>query len=364
MSTPVIDRRPERLIPRCGFLVHNAELLFHFLPVMEQLGPELVELVLISVDPEEERVLTQAVAHLPFPCRDARELLLGGWGYRWLVSNHSHGAYHVAGKSFYLIRSLGQTNIRLLYDLGADGWNYAPLNRLFDFFLCFGPWHVARLQAFEGIKLQMGCPRFDRFFTEPCARDVQLKTFGCDPAKPVVVWFSTLRSYHGVLDRFAPAVSRLLPDYNVIVKPHPFSWQVEPDFVKALDGLRFSTVLAAPCDNVILFQLADFVISDYGSLPFDALYTDRNLLLLDHPDYPGRDSDDQLICDTEQWLRRYIPHLACSEADQLPRYLANESIWQEQARRRAWLRPGFFAPYYGFASRMAAHLLRQIMENR
>lgn len=360
----LIDKRPSRLIEKFGFLIHAPELLFHYLPVMELLGPERAELLLHFNSAAEEAALLQATAGLPFARRTSHQLIADGQGYRALLSNHYQGSYRLGAADdaacCYLLPALAANNVRFLYDLGADSWNFAEWNQLYDAFLCFGPWHQDRLAAFAGPKLQMGCPRFDRFFTSPCDRNQQLRELGCDPAKPVVVWLSTLGSYHGVIPHYAEAVSRLSARYNVIVKPHPFSWTQEPGHLAALEQHPFTAVIRQPFDNVILFQLADYVIADYGSSLFDALYTDCRVLLLDHPEYPGRDTDDLLTTDTEQWLRRYLPHLNLAHAGQIEACLESPRLWQEQAEVRAWLREKFFANYYGCASRIAAYQLSRL----
>lgn len=365
----LIDVRPQQLRPKIGFLVHTPDLFHHFGPVINLLNPDEAEIILHTRSSHPE--LEAAAAQWPHACYHLGELITEGIGYQLLVSNHLHGLADVEmdlagadrkqGKG-YLIRMLGEKNVRFMYGFGADSWNLDAWNSLYDAFLCHGPLQVKQLAPFAGRKLQMGYPRYDRFFYEPFERQHWLEYFGCNPDKPVLVWLSTLQSYHGVLDLYARELSQLSQDYNLIVKPHPMSWDNETDYVSELEGLPFQAVVREALDNLILFQLADWVLCDYGGTAFSALYTDCPLILLDHPDYQGQAGEDPLSSDTDQWLRRYIIHLGPGQAAQIPELLASRRLWQAQKPVRAWLRQQLFSTNYGYSAQTAAQLLKMLRD--
>ena len=105
-------------------------------------------------------------------------------------------------------------------------------------------------------------------------------------------------------------------------------------------------------DNVELFQLADFLLCDYGGSAFGGIYTDRNVLLLDLPNAEadplmGEDSSDI-------WLRKYLPHLGAQQSDRLEELLEDDSLWNAQRPMRKSLSQYYFAPFYGYAGQIAA----------
>lgn len=352
---------------KMAFLVYHADVLHHYEPVLRQFRPEEVDLVLHAKHGCEEQ-LFERVAQLPYHWVLSKDLLASLTSYRYLVSTNYLDDHELilslenGQQSIHrhmLISLLGHYNIRFMYCLGIDGWNLEAWNHIYDAFLCFGEFQARQLSRFPGKKFLMGYPRYDAFFNQSFDRAPWLRRLGCDPDKPIVVWLSTLKMGSGVLDLFALAVSQLSCNYNVLVKPHPLSWPMEPNYLSALNGLNFCAVLQ-DIDNLILFQLADFVITDYGGTAYSALYTDCNLLLLDHPEFTGQATEDPLASETDAWLRRHIIHIEPKEADRLPDLLADQAYWQAQKQKRAELRSFFFASYYGNSAQIAADLLKQM----
>lgn len=367
-SLPIVDLRPSSVRPKLAFLLHHQEMLYHFAPVLKLLDPAEVDLIRFEAGSGSE--LARKLAELPFACYDAEDLLEQGIGYQVLVTHHLHGPRRKVVtdadgrrelRCGMLIRMLGQRNVRFMYGMGSDHWNYSPWNELYDAFLCHGPMQSEQLAGFRGEKLLMGYPRYDAFFRQPCDRAGWLARLGCDPARPVVVWLPTLQSYYGTIPHFAAAVSRLGADYNVIVKPHPFSWLGETEYLAALAPYHYTQLVRESLDNLILFQLADYVLADYGGSAFSALYTDSRLILLDHPEHPGPLAAAARGRDSDHWLRGFIPHLGPEQAAQLPELLASQRLWSEQQRTRAWLQRQLFAPGYGYSAEIGAELLRRIL---
>lgn len=357
------DARPERLFPCLGFVIHAPELLFHFRPSLELLvessswnpqGSKSFELVLLPSRDSSYAELERTVRDLglqDLTLRHGHELLHNAWGYRCLVSNHFLGFWHCSHlglrhqephQVFTPIRALGQFNVRQLYDLGADDWNFGRWNQFYDAFLGFGDWHRQQLQSFPGTYTPCGYGRYDSYFQETLSaqsRHKVLRLFGADPERDSIIYFSTLGQYFGALPWHAESLSTLCSDYNVIVKPHPFSRQREPKYLEALERFDFTHIIETPTDNVLLLQLADIMLADYGALSFDGFYTQQRLLLLDHPQHEryitSQSSDAQ--------LRQQVPHIAPGNAQNLRQRLARlseQDSLESHSLREHWFGPG------------------------
>ncbi|MBG0842089.1 CDP-glycerol glycerophosphotransferase family protein [Ectopseudomonas toyotomiensis] len=283
------------------------------------------------------------------PWRDAREMLARKERYTTLVS--SFPQHYLRGSdSPYLPKSIGRYNLRFMYANGKAGWNFQPWNRVYDSILCFGPYQAEHLEYCQDtLKIQMGYPRFDRFFNQPLDRPARLAELKLDPNCQTVVWLPTWSTLSSI-ELFAAAVARLQARYNVIVKPHPITITDEPARMRELE--RFGCVISEHIDNVELFQLADFLLCDYGGSAFGGIYTDRNVLLLDLPNagadpLTGNDSSDIV-------LRKHLPHLIAQQSNRLEELLEDDSLWEAQRPIRKTLSQSYFAPFYGYAGQVAA----------
>lgn len=362
--------RPRQLRERLAFLLYGEDALYHYLPVLRWLNPGTVDLVLYNRSESECLHLPGRLRKLPFNWYWGEELIQQSTGYRWLVSTHNYVSKPIpltlpdGSSSAYsgsVPRMLGHYNIRFMYGLGHDAWNFADWNSLYETFLCFGPHQRKQFQAkgFRGQAVEMGFPRYDDYFNQAFDPQPWQGHFGCDPAKPTLLWFTTTPENFSTLAYYAEAISALSADYNVLVKPHPFSWERIPLQQEFLSHLPFTAVIKENINTLVLYQLADIVLSDYGGISFSALYTNKPLLLLDHPRHPGRASEALEDSDTDAWLRRHLRHIGPEDIPNLPTLLTDTVYWQAQETTRAWLRELFFTPNYGHSGQTAARLLSQ-----
>ncbi len=338
---------------RIGFLVHHHEMFNHFSAVWKKLGKDRFDIVVVGDDGVTLRESTELARPHGYRIVEGAQLLSNRTRYRHLVSNHYVGNYD----SGFLINALGERNIRFMYALGKAKWQYADWNSAYDAFLCYGPYHAEHLARFKGIKLQMGYPRYDEFFHNTIDVGAWKRKFHCREDRKTIVWLPTWKELSSI-SIYARAVSALSANYNVIVKPHPLSIPEEPDKIALLQQLPFTNIILSHLDNLYLYTIADYILCDYGGPIFGAIYTDRNLLLLDvesaelHSD-TGSDSPDVAI-------RSVVPHVSSADVPQIQRILADADLWQQQKLKRHQARARFFAPYYGFASDVAALLLNNI----
>lgn len=337
---------------RIGFLIHAEELLNHYRSVCRQLRSGTF-VFLIHAAGDEASAIARAVECEGWPSLQVADTLARGLRFRAMVSNHP-----LAVGDTPLIKQLAETNVRFMYAAGKLGWNLQDWNRLYDLILCFGPRHAELFATVSAAPvIQMGYPRFDPFFdgSIDCAR--ALAAFGCDPSRQTVVWLPTWSTLSSV-DAFGESIARLTARYNVVVKVHPLMQATEPARVDRLEALGFTCLIRDATDNLPLYRIADFMLFDYGGPAFGAIYTDRNLLLLD---LPGARDDALLGRDaTEFDLRESLPSIGPDQASRLPELLGDPTVWERQAPARAALRRRYFAPYYGFAAKMAATALENL----
>jgi hypothetical protein len=336
-------------LDRIGFLIHNPEMFNHYHEVWQHLPAGSVEIAVTGKEQKDIDAIVAICIKRQLPWRDARELLARNERYTTLVS--SFPIHYLRGAdSPYLIKSLGHYNLRFMYANGKAGWNFQKWNQAYDAILCFGPYQAEQLDfCRETLKIQMGYPRFDRFFNQPLDRAKRLKELKLDPERKTVVWLPTWSNLSSI-DLFTPAIAKLQDRYNVIVKPHPLTITDEPARMRQLE--RFDCVFREHIDNVELFQLADFLLCDYGGSAFGGIYTNCNVLLLDLPNaaadpLTGDDSSDI-------WLRKVMPHVSAQQTSRLAAILEDEALWSAQQSVRANLSQYYFAPFYGYAGQVAA----------
>jgi len=117
---------------------------------------------------------------------------------------------------------------------------------------------------------------------------------------------------------------------------------------------NFTHLITDSSDNLPLYQLADFMLFDYGGPPLAGVYADKNFILLNvagaiDDDLTGKDSPDITI-------RKHLINVNPTDLT-IAELLADTSLWEQQRSVRHVLRKRYFAPYYGFSSNVAANAL-------
>lgn len=339
----LIGRR--KRIDRPAFLIGVSEIVNHFAPIWDAFdGAEFDILVHGEVEPPTLK------SHWNARVRHTSDVLSAGEEYDALVSNYPISARSRLFKPA-LIKRLARRNIRMMYAAGKTAWNMSDWNSLYDGALCFGPHHAKALKDAFGLPVvEMGYPRFDRFFTHPPDLPVLRQRFGCDPERPVIVWLPTWKALSSV-GHFNAEIAELTSDYSVVVKVHPLMPADEPERVDALRDLGLAKLITDATDNMPLYQLADFMLFDYGGPPFAGIYTDKRFVLLNVPQsqddaFTGKDSSDLR-------LREDFANVDPGTGG-IRSILADDHYWEEHARRAEAVRSEYFAPNYGTSSAVAA----------
>jgi len=333
-------------INRIGFLVHTLELVNHYACVWDLMPEGSFDVVLYG-----DAETTDLAFFAPWKCHvvKANEVIHANSKYQYLVSNHP-----INLSDSPLIKQLANINVRFMYAAGKSGWNLSEWNSLYDVILCFGPYHAGIFsESTDAVVVQMGYPRFDRYFTQQLDKADLHSRYGCDPLKKTVVWLPTWKTLSSVT-HFDAEISALTDQYNVIIKLHPLMPESEPERVTALQQHYFTHVITDSSDNLPLYQLADFMLFDYGGPPLAGIYADKNFILLNvegaiDDELTGKDSPDITI-------RKHLINVNPADVA-IAKLLVDPSIWEQQRSMRHVLRKRYFAPYYGFSSSVAANAL-------
>ena len=136
---------------------------------------------------------------------------------------------------------------------------------------------------------------------------------------------------------------------------HPLTPYTEREKLERLQRIPFTRLIIDSTDNIPLYVIADHILCDYGGPLFGALYTDRNVLLLNVPnavsnELTGRDSPDILV-------RQALSSIDPQAVPDLGVLIEDSDLWERQIVVRRELRRAFFAPHYGHASQVAAMAL-------
>lgn len=334
---------------RLGFLLNSLELCNHYGSVWDALPKNSFDILLHGPNEiEAKEILSQ------WNCRffSTSDVLNNNIRYQYLVSNHP-----IDSSGTPLIKRLADHNIRFMYAAGKSGWNLSAWNSLYDVILSFGPYHAKKFEEISNAKvIQMGYPRFDRYFNEkPNILDL-MAYYKCNPLRKTVVWLPTWKSLSSI-GWFEEEISELTSEYNVVVKIHPLMTEHELWRLDKIRNLNFNSVITDTSNNVPLYQLADYMLFDYGGPPMAAIYADKNICLLDVPDaekdvLTGSDSPDIMIRKTLGSVKHTERRIASQ--------LKNSRLWKDQILLRKNLRKIYFSPFYGFSSKVAADTLMQL----
>ena len=256
----------------------------------------------------------------------------------------------------YAPLQIGINPVRFMYgaDIG-DGWSLQDWNKMYKLFLCHGPNDEAQLRKrFSGKTAVMGYPRYDRFFSSEIDVNAVVREFGIDRDRETILWMPTLGDDACSIPSFAESIARLSGSYNVIVRPHPLSFQREPHKIEILESLGFKIDSQSTRDMNDLFKVADLVVCDYGGSSFGAIYLGKKLVLLN---VPGAEEQYTVVNSSNLELREHFVAVDVEDAHRLQEIIEDEVDWETQEQVRQKLSRKYFAENYGTSARRAAEIL-------
>ena len=342
-----------KIINKIGFVIHEIDITNHYLNIWKLLKKEDFVIIIYG---HNEQLLDFCENKYNFITYE--NVILQKIKYRYLVSHQFIGYVDGNEQKGYLLKRIGLINIRLMYALGKSKWNFAEWNDLYDIILCYGPYQVEKLNYLKRpLKIPIGYPRYDNHFIPNHKGKLDLDKYNYAPNKKTILWVPTYNKLSSI-DHFAEKISNLSKDFNVFVKPHPGTILHEKSRVEKLKLLPFTFFFQDNIDNGDLFEIADYIISDYGGTAFGAIYLDKNLLLLN---VPNANSDVNIEDNSSELeIRKEIKNISFDDNVSLIEVFTEKKYWNEQKEIRKSLREKYFSPFYGVSSQVVANILNNL----
>ncbi len=262
----------------------------------------------------------------------------------------------------YLPLQVGIKQIRFMYGADiSDGWSLGAWNEIYDLFLCHGPNDEFQLKKkFKGKTAIMGYPRYDGYFSPALNIDEIAAEFDVDRAKKTILWMPTADLFGDnvcSIPYFAKAISNLMGDFNIIVRPHPISFRKDPAGIELLESLGFKIDRDPVRDMNGLFFVADTILCDHGGSAFGALYLGKKLVFLKTP---ASLSGAVIKESSNLELLKCFPSVEVAEIGDLTALLNDADYWKERLEFSRALADNYFADYRGNSSQRAAEILGQL----
>src|SRR3989338_7038616 len=168
--------------------------------------------------------------------------------------------------------------VRVMYGHAKDAYDFGPWLADYDLALNYGSYSQKLSSNFvHGVIV--GNPRFDDWISNGNA---PMQIPGLNPRKKTVLYLPT----HGnlsSLEWFLPVAADIASKYNLIIKPHHFSVNLEPARKKILES--FSKVGAILIDDfsdtLPVIRLADAILLDNSGAIFEAVLARKPVVLFD-----------------------------------------------------------------------------------
>ena len=380
-----------------AFLVHDPIMLVHYADVWKAMGPSAFSIVLTEyfacdANGNERLGLSEyfdRVCSEGYEVRKIVEIINCGIKFEYVVTNHvisgsTENAKPETADDYskkllnrdlllkhkdptwkfevdthtYLPLQVGNKQIRYMYGADiSDGWSLQGWNNIYDIFLCHGVNDEREIKRrFKGKTFIMGYPRYDRFFSGDIDYSSIRTEFGLSESKKTVFWMPTLGGEYSSIPLFAEPLSTIRKKYNIIVRPHPFSFVQEKDFIRLLEKFNFNIDRNALRDMNDLFGVADVILADNGGTPFSAIFLGKNVIFLDVPDDLGTKSAGPSIFSgsSVMELKKHLPVVNNQEIQRLVDMLDSEVFYKENSQCIETLfRKYFDSPRGGGAKRVA-----------
>lgn len=388
---------------KIAFLVHDPIMLVHYADVWKAIGPSNFTIVLTEyfssdLNANEKLGLSAFLNHVRiegYKVRKITEIINCGIKFDYVVTNHViSGSTKYAkpetvvmyfkkllNRCFllmdkapvwefeidvrtYLPLQVGNKQIRYMYGADiSDGWSLQDWNDIYDVFLCHGVNDEREIKKrFKGKALVMGYPRYDRFFAEDIDLSDIKREFGISESKKTVLWMPTLGGEYSSIPLFAEQLSTLSEKYNIIVRPHPFSFVQEKPLIALLEKLNFTIDRNALRDMNELFGVADVVLADNGGTPFSAIFLGKNVIFLHVPDDLGAESTmtPYFSGSSVTELKKHLPVVSHLEMNQIERMLDSEGFYKENTKHVEMLFKKYFDSPRGEGAKRVAEIFNSL----
>lgn len=164
-------------------------------------------------------------------------------------------------------------------NMGIDQFSYSQ-NFISDLIFTFGPETVGRFKQRHLNASAVGNPLFDFWFLD----DFDIVSFELIKGKlkkeaPTILYLPT-HNYYSSIDQFGNKVIELAQKYNVIVKLHHMTFNGEANRLCKFVSHPEIVTLGDFFDPLVLYKVADIVITDVSGALFDALLANKPIIML------------------------------------------------------------------------------------
>jgi len=264
----------------------------------------------------------------------------------------------------YLPQQIGHKQIRYMYGADiSDGWSLQNWNDMYDVFLCHGVNDEREInKRFKGRTYIMGYPRYDRFFSGQIDLSNIRREFGLSGSRKTVLWMPTLGGDYSSIPLFAEPISTMRKRYNIIVRPHPFSFIQEKDFINLLEKFNFNIDRNALRDMNELFKVADVILADNGGTPFSAIFLGKNLIFLNVPNDlgAGSTSTPYFAGSSVMELKKHLPIVSYQDIGLLEQMLDSKEFYDENDKCINALFTQYFNSPRGGGAKRVAEILKSL----
>lgn len=180
---------------------------------------------------------------------------------------------------FSQIEHIKKSKIAMLqYGLAKENHNYGSWRSFADVIFCYGKYSQEKLNFFAP-SYSLGHPSFNLISIEEIKKTKE--NLSLDKKKKTILYCPTwgdLSSYRS----FISSIQLLSNTYNVILKLHHNTIYLHQDSIKKNED----NVFLCTNENIDkLIQISDVVISDYSGAIFDAIYSKKNVILLQETNF-------------------------------------------------------------------------------
>lgn len=218
----------------------------------------------------------------------------------------------------------------------------------------------------------LGIPKLDPFFWEGYYDKTEIiENLNLDKSKQTVLYAPSYKP--SCIEHIKDKIADLIPDYNLIIKLHPYSWagkyapHSQHRFYEKLAQNNPSAFLIEKDDYDIYpyMYAADTLISDTSSVINEFLALGKFGIIYELPYEKLKHSDGMpvLSIDPGEWLRGAFPHMK-SPADLLPAVEQALNPTKEMKVKLEGYRNYFFTGLDGKASVRVKYKIDQLIANK
>jgi CDP-Glycerol:Poly(glycerophosphate) glycerophosphotransferase len=248
---------------RVEFYLTGAMQVLHFAPVARALERMGVDAVFVL----HRRTGNSLWPGCPDP--NAAEELIKRLQLRFVPIPNPNADIAVTTNVTHYLRGYRKLRARMNYGVGLVWYNLSWIRSHyfagFDLYLVHGPFDLSIPTRYVNPKSVaiIGYPRLDAWFSRPPDPDRVRKENGVAGSKPTILYLPTWQ-HRSSIDRFADSVFGLSERFEVLIKPHDCTFQMEPERMDKLKSGRVK-MLSPYLLPEEAFALADIVISDIDS---------------------------------------------------------------------------------------------------